>query len=285
MSVRDLSLKSCFKGMMIAICVVTPGCNDRPKDVLSDKEMIDLMADMQLAEGYADVAGSGRNYSSERFRLTEGVLAAHGVSRAQLDSTMLWYGKNIDDYNALFAGVDKELDKRRRTLLKDGGFPEEEEGVGLWPYSAHIVLSPLGDTDHIRFSILPGEDTAKGDLITWKLRFNAMSEASGLLGVDYTDGASSLISRNLNGNQKVELKLQTDSSKSVSRIFGVMRVRNANSLPLFVDSISLTRSPLDSSRYYTFHSQILLRPQVKSVKKDSVAVSSRDSISKETSKK
>lgn len=246
----------------LSFILLLVSCDRRPEGVLSDGEMVSLLADMQLAESYADVASGGGNYSSERTRISDGVLAAHGVTQAQLDSTLIWYGKNIDTYHELFTKVDKELDARRRRL--GGGSPDnpEAEGVGLWPYSPHIMISKLGSSDNISFSIPASEDVVKGDVLTWKMRLNSPSDLKGTMGVEYTDGATSLVNRHLSGSTNVELKLQTDSSRNPVRIFGVIRARNSSSLPLFADSIALLKASLDSSRYFTFHSQTFVHKPI-----------------------
>lgn len=252
-------------------------CDRRPEGVLSDKEMVELMTDMQLAEAYADVAGKGGDYSSMKARLSEGVLSAHGVTQAQLDSSLLWYGKNIDEYNELFKKVDKQLDSRRRHLLAGSGIEKTDPMEGsLWPYPQHMSISKLGDSDNIRFSIPASDIIGKGDAITWKMHLHSGYDLKGMLGVDYSDGSSSIASRSLSGSQNIEMRLQTDSSRMPVRLYGVLRVRQESSLPIYADSILLLHSPLDTNKYYTYHSQTFVRPpdakkKITKVAKDTVA--------------
>lgn len=265
---------SIFAGMTL---VTVASCDRRPKAVLSEDEMVSLMTDMQLAEAYTDVSGKGGDYTAMRKSLSEGVLSAHGVSQAQLDSTLLWYGKNVDEYNELFKKVDKEIDKRKRRFLADSRMSQEEIAEGnLWPYSPHMTISGLGDTDNIRFSIPTTEEIKKGDVFTWKMHFHSPRELKGMIGVDYSDGSTSVMTRSLSGNPDIEMRLQTDSSRTPVRLFGVLRVRQQSSLPIYADSIMLLRSPLDSSKYYNFHSQTFVRPP--QPKKKTTELKENDSI-------
>ena len=254
-------MKPEFLGFVVVLTggMMLSSCDKRPDYVLSDDEMVSLMADMQLAESYSEIVSRGGDYSRERSALADGVLAAHGVSRENLDSTLNWYGKNLDLYNELFKKVDKEIDSRRKRLMKESGVPEEITMESLWPYSSHIILSRLGSTDNISFSI-PADNLSKGDRLVWKLNLNNSSDMIGMLGVDYSDGSSGMVNRNVMGSSKVELNLQTDTARTPTRVFGVIRTRQANFTPIWADSISLTAEPFDSTRYYSSHSVANVRP-------------------------
>lgn len=230
-------------------------CSKRPEGVLSDDEMVSLLTDMQLAEAYVNVSHIS---SVDGDALTESVLKAHGVSREELDSTLKWYGKNIDTYNELFAKVDKNIDRKRRSIINDSGEAQEESSGNLWPYPYQMMISPLGNTDVLMFSI-PAEDFSKGDVVNWRMRLNSDNEVSVSLGVDYSDGSGTQVIRTLSGTRRIDMKVQSDSSKTVKRIFGVMRPRKTGAVPVWADSISLTLAPLDTTRYYYFHSQHSLR--------------------------
>ena len=64
------------------------GCDRRPKEVLSEKEMVSLMADMQLAEACLNSSAVSVHSRDGRLELGRSVLAAHGVTQEQLDTTL-----------------------------------------------------------------------------------------------------------------------------------------------------------------------------------------------------
>lgn len=265
-------------GMPLALgLILVCSCNRRPEGVLSDKEMVSLLADMELAESYSDVAMRGGDFIATRSKLADGVLAAHGVSRAELDTTLAWYGKNIDEYNDLFKRVDKEIDSKRKRLMANAGDDFSESADNLWPYSRQMMISHLSGVPDILFSI-PATDFQKGDVVTWRMRLHNEAEVFAMLGVDYSDGSASQINRNMAGNRTIEIRVQSDTSKTVKRIYGLLRPGRTESLPLWADSISLALSPLDSTRYYQFHSQTVIKPLRRIEKKKADA----DSVGKKT---
>lgn len=249
-------------------------CNKRPKGVLDDKDMVALMADMQVAEAYLQ-SHSVPGYSTDSIRdgAVQWALDRRGLSRVEFDSTMTWYGKNLDEYRDLFAKVDKELLKRQKQI--PGEIEEILNFSDLWPYSRHALISENGSSNSLTFSI-PAEQLEKGDKIQWKMRMNGSPALNMLLGVDYENGGSSYSYQSNNGVAKVDMTLQTDSAVKVTRIFGYVRVKEDRYLPVWIDSISLQSTPLDSAQYYRVYSQ---RKVGKPIKKIENKIDDTDTVS------
>lgn len=236
----------------VALIFLIAGCNKRPAGVLGDKEMVELMADMQVAEAYMQNHNAGYASDSIRDSAVQWALDRRGLTKAQFDSTMTWYGKNIDEYRDLFAKVDKELLNRQKKI--PGETEETVDISDLWPYSRHILISENGSSNSLTFSIQTDQLT-KGDRINWKMHLNGSPSVNMLLGVDYDNGTSAYSYQNNSDAKKMDVSLQTDTSLNVSRIFGYLRVKEDRYLPVWIDSISLQSSPIDSTQYYRVFSQ------------------------------
>ncbi len=270
------------------IMALLPGaaCSRRPKGVVSDSKMVDIMADMKLADAYlANYPGSPSD--SLGIRLADDILAKHGVSRADFDSTLVWYGRNFDDYAALSERVERRLTQKQKDYI---GEMSSESGTDLWPYSRHLVLSSLGTSDVVSFSINAPE-LNEGDAIQWKMRLNSDADGRLFLGVDYADGSSSYIYDQTGARRRLELNLITDSVMQVKRLYGWLRA-DSRFMPLWIDSISLThRSPSSDERVRTSFPNSYRLPEkfdpIKAAKKAKVdslrRQSERDSIAKASS--
>lgn len=249
---RCVSKEFPFILLLLGLMVTATGCNKRPDGVLADKEMVELMADMQVAEAYMQNHNAGYASDSIRDSAVQWALDRRGLSKAQFDSTMTWYGKNIDEYRDLFAKVDKELLKRQKKI--PGETEETLDISDLWPYSRHILISENGSSNSLTFSIQT-DQLAKGDRINWKMHLNGSPSVNMLLGVDYDNGTSAYSYQNNSDAKKMDVSLQTDTTLNVSRIFGYLRVKEDRYLPVWIDSISLQSSPIDSTQYYRVFSQ------------------------------
>lgn len=266
--------KICILCLLSVSSVFISGCSQKPEGTLSEKKMVDLMADMQLAEAYSDMEYMGSESFEKREALAKSVLAEHGVTQAELDSTLSWYGRNLDEYSELFEKVNKEIERKRRKFIKSDSYDESDQGDMLWPYGKNGLVSGLGNSGGWIFSVdEPG--LLEGDMVEWKMHFNKAAQFTGVLGVDYTDGTSESVTNVSSGRVSIELRLQTDTSKNVSRLYGTMRMKERAMMPVFADSISLRKMPFDSLEFRKYRNQkqygipVRIKPR-KEEKNDSV---------------
>lgn len=236
-----------------AVMAMSAACVRRPDGVLSDKDMVSLVADMELAEAYVQTGSRGAG-EEERAALVDYVIKKHGLTREEFDTTMAWYGRNVDAYYDLCESVEAELARRKGKLT--GSFTVQSSD--LWPYSRQSFISRKSSSDAFMFSI-PVVEVQKGERIELKLRMRDRIDATALLGVEYDNGVKEFQNRTLTGVQRLRMVLQTDTGHSVSRIFGNMLLNDMSQTPLWIDSISLSSLPFDSLEYYNIHSQRIYR--------------------------
>lgn len=258
-------------------------CDDRPQGVASESEMVNIIADMEVAETYLRSHSTSYYNDSIRDSAVRYVLNRHGMTKADFDSTMNWYGRNIDKYQALFAKVDQELNSRAKKAT--GKSTDNVKTNDLWPYSRHLFISENSNTNSLVFSI-PASDLKKGDRLNWKLRLNTGITGNVMFGVEYDNGTSGYVFQAAGSSKRVEMTLQTDTSLIVRRIFGSFRTSQISDMPLWLDSITLEAVPFDSTQYYRRNMQRFYvgpKPLPKTVseeKEDSVSIVSVSADSK-----
>lgn len=224
-------------------------CTD---DHLPQRKMADLIVDLKLAEAYTTSAG--RVSPAEREALRKKILADHGVTQQEYDRSLSWYGHNLEEYVKLYDEVDKRLDKRQKKLLASSESSTDGKESSLWPYSMAAMISPKGSQDALMFSI-PVSDFTPGERLKWFLRLSAGTPSQMVIGVDYKEGGTSFVSKRFSSDRRLEMTLQTDSTRNVSRIYGYLTVDNRSALPLWADSITLTKLPFAKETYYQYFSQ------------------------------
>lgn len=253
----------------------------KPEGTISEKKMVSLMVDMQLAEAYANNEYTGGDFREKKKALAKGILEQHGVSQEELDSTLSWYGRNLDDYSKLFEKVDKEINHRKAKIMRIDIEEDVQQGDILWPYQKNGLLTSLGNTDGWILSV-DEPSLQKGDMLEWTMHLNKPASLTGVLGVDYSDGTSEALVNQMVSRQKVEMKFQTDTTKTVSRIYGTLRLREGNEPQLFADSIVLHRIPFDSIEFKKYRSQ---KKYGVPARKKPVAVATTDSLSTDSIEK
>lgn len=239
--------------ILMSVVVGFSGCNRRPKDILSENQMVEILTDLQLADAYYNTSVGPRNRVS-RDDLVEGILEKHGVSREELDSTIAYYGRNIDDYYKLYARVDRNL----KSLNRTAGGEEIDNADDIWPYGAFAVVNPNQTTDGLIFSI-PLKDLPKGSSLEWRMHLSNSDGADVMLGVEYENGITSMSRKNSALDRSVRVSLQTDTSFNVKRIFGTMTAPKS-SMPLWIDSLRLVKLDFDSLTYGSLRQQRTFYP-------------------------
>lgn len=244
--------------VVIIVGTLFSACSKHPEGVLSDSRMADLLADMELAQAYGDMAQGVVSSEDDRKRIRQQVLKDNGVTERELERSLDWYGMNMDKYIKL---QDKVASILRKRMAKVVGTQSEEyeAGAGLWPYPQMIRTFANAFTNAMNFSIKP-EGIVKGDAI--ELSGYIVQPAQGvrlLFGVDYTDGAGSFITRSLNGG-RFSANLQTDSTRTVKRIFARLKLEGFDtSGSIILDSLFMMRRSLEPTTYHNFFQQMAYR--------------------------
>ena len=250
-----------YLSVFAILILLAAGCSKRPKGILSEDKMVAVMTDLQIAEAY-ERSGDANGYLQGRDRemLGRGILMQHGVTPEEMDSTLAWYGRNMDEYPKLYKKIDAELNKRQLKYARAAGESENEgSSADLWPYSRHYVLSDRSLTNGLVANI-PTTDLAPGDRLTWKMSVDGASGRTLTLGVDYADGTSEVYKIANRGYERmVEVALQTDSILEATRIFAIADFE-MNGGRVMIDSVQLTHLPFSREEYGKHSFQRQVRP-------------------------
>lgn len=221
-------------------------CEKRPDGVLSQSDMADLTADLELAEAYVEQAGGEFSSDSARKVLRQSVFLEHGVTEKEYAATVDWYGHHIDQYTKMY---DKVLEKLRKDAGKTVDKEDEMSVRNLWRGSRMFTFMPNDFAPGISFE-LEGEDISLGDKLSWGMRISGSGQRlTAFLGADYPDGQTRYVTRSAMQPGKLKLTLQTDSLKIPTRIYGYLHIDDAPAATIWVDSIALIPEPLDSRSY------------------------------------
>lgn len=247
--------------ILVFLALLSSGCSKRPKGILSEDKMVKVMTDIQIAEAY-ERSGDAHDLleGQNRELLGRGVLMQHGVTVEEMDSTLAWYGRNMDEYSKLYKKIDAELNKRQLKYARAAGESDKEgSSADLWPYNRHFVIDRKSVTNGI-IAYIPAAELAPGDKLLWKMKVDGANSHNLTLGVDYDNGTSEIYRISDRSFSKwVELSFQTDSTLTVDRIFAIADFGNPESR-ILVDSLQLTHSPLNREEYRKNGFQRSIRP-------------------------
>ena len=99
-----------MRNKLIILCLLLAVVGCRPRGVLSNREMRDVLYDLHRVDGALQVAGYHYSHDQEVAAYYKNVLNKHGITQAQFDSSLVWYTDNPQIFNKIYPKVIERLD-------------------------------------------------------------------------------------------------------------------------------------------------------------------------------
>lgn len=253
-------------------------CNRVPSHVIQPEEMARLMADVRMAD--AVVTNNGREYNSDakRLALREAVFKRNGVTEAEFDTSLVWYGHNIGRYQEVTnRSIEILEDRLKEASIKAAGelaLSISGDSVDLWSGSTTYTINRRSPSKFLKFSYEADQNWEAGDIYTLRTRFVLPPKnASWNITAIYDDGAIETLTLTpvTYETKRQEMTLYTDSTRSAKYISGWLMIEPEDDRPAVLDSVSLTRRRIvPGAHTQRSYSQKLIAPQqAKPEEKDS----------------
>lgn len=272
--------------LIAGLLLTVAACNRVPKHVLPPDRMALLMADMRMAD--AVVTSNPDDYPSEASKLIlkKAVYLKNGVTAEQFDTSLVWYGHNIDKYQEVTEKSIEILEKRMKEVnalaAGEAALSVAGDSVDLWNGPETYVFRRDFPGRFITFAMDSDANWERGDIYTMRTHgvTQAVSSSWGMTMI-YADGTmetagSSFSTANPN---RQELVLHTDSSRVPVRISGWIKIDPDLNRPAIIDSISLTRRRVDPMKYVArrYEQRRIIPREIKKTE-DSIARSKGDTV-------
>lgn len=159
--------------LCLSVLLLVVSCRvERPKDVISPEQMEDILYDYHLAQIMASELNGDEIY--KRSLYMEHVYQKHHITRAQLDSSLVWYARYPENlsriYDRLEARADREMEgiKARQAMSElRGPQPVEGDSADLWYGSRLLVLTSAPFDNRQSFTIPADSNFHLCDSIEW----------------------------------------------------------------------------------------------------------------------
>lgn len=163
---------------LLLCMLVGASCIDHPDYVLSEDQMVDLLVDVHKAEGLIEMQASHGNDQEYQKAVMAAVLVEHGVSRAQYDSSLMWYARHLKELVRVYSHVDERLmDEHDKwstlaTDSKDFATSESGDSVQLWSMRNYLVLDHAQCIDRRFWELESDSNFYRGDTLRWTFDVN-----------------------------------------------------------------------------------------------------------------
>ncbi|MCM1028031.1 MAG: DUF4296 domain-containing protein [Pseudoflavonifractor sp.] len=236
-------------------------CSKAPDGVIPPSEMASLMADIHIGESVVETERRAFPSDSSRQILKQSILARHGYDVAVFDSSLMYYGKNMDRYAELYSDVIDILEKRiaatEASAATEGAsavmasasldLSVDGDSVDVWTLPRSILFSPASPVENIPFGLSSDRFWERGDVYKLRAKLSG-SGPEGLnlfLAVEYMDGSIDHIGVRAVGDGWKSVQLISDSARVARYVYGTIAYdtdRSRPRIPAALDSISLFRT-------------------------------------------
>lgn len=229
--------------------------------VLTRQEMADVLYDYHLAQ-----ALTGHNIGSDTLNMAsyaDIVLAKHGISQAEFDSSLLWYSRNSEEFYEVYKTINERLDKEMGIIAQpteqEKQFATSGDTANIWLNKTSYLLMPTAYANTMHFT-QPTDTTIQAkDKIEWRFKnqftyTNGNTSAVALLAIRYDNDSIGVAVTRVYGNTPQMLTLI--ANRPTKEVYG----------HIYLDE------PLDNSnKLYLLSQMMLVRYKNKEATTDTVS--------------
>ena len=212
-------------------------CSRVPKDIISEKKMRAMLYDMQIAEALVESSNEQFGTSDKRQVVYDAVFAKHDVTQARYDSSLIWYGKNLDLYMGVYRLVLKDVNESIAALGDIKPHPlsadvANKDSVDVWIFNRNYTFKPENVFNTLTYDILPQVPHSSGSsyvlgLSAWGISANMKHKPKIHISAVHADTIVS-VNKELSEDGYHEIILRTIATKQVKRVYGYMTINNAD---------------------------------------------------------
>lgn len=236
--------------LAVVIALLLTACSKVPDGILSEKRMQGVLKDMLLAESMTNIDYSKYKSDTMKVALFESVFRKHGITRADYDSSLMWYGRNLDIFMKVYDRTLKDINNSITALgdvQADAAPVTNQDSVNIWPRRSYTTFYPSSPFNAIVFNVNPESAYSSGSSFVlgmniWGLDRKGLAKPELRLCADQFD-TTVVVNKSILGDGYHSLTLKTIPTKRVKRVYGYIRYENRDSsyFKVYVDSLSLMK--------------------------------------------
>jgi hypothetical protein len=204
-----------FLFVFLLVFACTPG---KPYGVMSEGDMEDVLFDYHLALAMAEQQTG--DLAENRYILVQAALKKHGITEAELDTSLLYWCKNSEK----FVKICNRVSERLSFMAESQGVERQEKNpysylttegdtANVWNLRKNVVLIPNMVDNIYSFSIEADTTYHAGDYFLWAFKTQFLSsdhynEAYALLSIQYENDSVVGTSQRLSSSRQIEIRMK-----------------------------------------------------------------------------
>jgi hypothetical protein len=157
---------------LISVVILFAACQNRPKGVLNQQEMTEILSDLHKLDGILIEKGYMYDNEYEKERYYNYVLKKYGIRQAQFDSSLVWYGKNPKQFEKIYTNVMINLENFQNEIKSRKYHPIDSAELArkkdqLWSKAVRYQFTKDSVRNKLNFEIA-NSDLLLGDVYVLK---------------------------------------------------------------------------------------------------------------------
>lgn len=245
----------------LLLAVLVAACSSTPSGVIAPEAMARLMADIRMADAVVSVNAREYRTDSSRQVLRQAVFERNGVTAAEFDTSLVWYGHNLKQYQEVTDRTIEILEERLAAAGSAGGVAVSVAGdsVDVWTAPVAYSVSGRSPSQYITFSLDSDPNWERGDVYIWRFKQVVPgNDGAWAITTEYDDGAIEVQNGQIiSSNSRPEITFYTDSTRTARNINGWIHLTPAGHKPVEIDSVSLVRRRMSPGSHMRNYRQVL----------------------------
>jgi len=237
------------------IILLFTACDARPKGVLNQSDMINILADLHKLDGSMTAKGLPYDQFDKKNEYYVSVLCKYGITQAKFDSSLVWYSNNPKKFDKIYDKVIDQLTNLQNDINKGKYHPVDSVELAkvkynIWTKRTKYILTNDSARTHLDFEIpdqnfmlgdvytlkflqrIAPEDSSKNQLISFQINY-VNGRVRGVIKKSYNDGVT----------RRFTLRISSIHPAKIKSISGELLGSSAykGKLNATIDSISVIR--------------------------------------------
>jgi hypothetical protein len=227
-----------------------------------------VLYDMQIAEAIVETNYESYKTSDERQTVYDAVFAKHHITQAEYDSSLVWYGENMDLYMRIYKLVLKDINVHIASMgdIRPNPLSGEfsaKDSIDIWIYNRSFTFGKERIFNTLTFDIEPQKPYSSGSsyvlgLSVWGVSPHLKHKPKISINAMHNDTIISA-NKDITGDGYYETVLKTVATKQVKRIYGYIMMNNTDASyhRIYIDDIQLLK--------YNYGSHALTAPKTDTI--------------------
>lgn len=251
----------CLYALASCLTLLLLSCQPKPDYLIDEETMTDLLTDIHMSEGLLDMQQKvQKNEDDYGKQVMAAVLLKYNVSKADYDSSLVWYSQHLNTFIRIYKHVNNNLKDNEElwTTLAEAsdafGNSESGDSVNLWRQSPYLLMDEARLTHFRTWTFTADTAYHAGDTIRWSMHVPDLPEGEGLmasLSLLKQDGSSLVLldgttSRLAVNDTMLTLSCAPESNAVISQVVASLHLLKTDTTtwalrPCIVDELQMIR--------------------------------------------